>query len=590
MIFLAACTASTSPGTSVLEPGIVGDSSVATTSPVELPDTLDDFDEFVEESFAALVRRDPEWATSLGVIDELGVPEDRLTDLSAEFATGTHALVNQILVRLDSFDELSPNQELSRRTFAWHLEREVEAYRLRLQDWPVHFLLTSYNQGLIGLFTEVHPIENVEDAGHYLARLEQVDDQVGQVLANLEAARDIGVLPPRYVVDVTINQLRSQLAGGNARDTEIFQSFSDRLDLLGLDEPTASEHIDRAEAAVASSFVPAWTDLIEFLEAVRPEAGEEISLSRLPQGSDFYESLLLLHSGTDLAPAEIHQIGRDEIARIHKEMTDLAGRIGWPDLGVGELRAEFAEVAGFVSSPGVVGAYEAIIDDAYRDFAPFFTLTPSSELEVVNDPGPVAFYIGPAADGSRPGSFHAGTGGGTVARYTMRSLAHHEAVPGHHFQISLAQELDLPSPQKHLTNTAHVEGWALYAERLAGDVGLYDDDPASDFGRLDFELLRAARLVVDTGIHDLGWSRDEAITEMTDIMGGPEYNLEVDRYVVYPGQATGYMIGMNAILDLRERMGVDIADEESLAAFHDLILGHGNVPMAVLEEFAFPGP
>jgi uncharacterized protein (DUF885 family) len=206
-------------------------------------------------------------------------------------------------------------------------------------------------------------------------------------------------------------------------------------------------------------------------------------------------------------------------------------------------------------------------------------------LRVVNDTSPGAFYIAPASDGSRPGAFHAGTGGGAVNAYTMRSLAYHEAVPGHHFQLAVAQESDLPSPQRFLINAGHAEGWALYAERLAAEVGLYVDDPPSDFGRLDFELLRAARLVVDTGIHHLGWSRDEAMAQMTELMGGTEYNHEVDRFVVYPGQATAYMVGLNAILQMREGAGVTPGDPASLASFHDQMIGHGNVPLGVLADW-----
>ena len=166
----------------------------------------------------------------------------------------------------------------------------------------------------------------------------------------------------------------------------------------------------------------------------------------------------------------------------------------------------------------------------------------------------------------------------------MASLAYHEAVPGHHFQIATAQETDLSSPQRFLTSTGHVEGWALYAERLAAEIGVYASDPLSNFGRLDYELLRAARLIVDTGIHYYRWTREEALDAMTDVMEGGHFNHEIERYSLYPGQATAYMVGMLAVLDVRDSIGVSTDDPEAMANFHETLLGQGNVPLTLLPE------
>lgn len=542
------------------------------------------FEGYVESSFRELIARRPEEVTALGLSAILGIRDSRLNDMSKKYEAESAALALEVLQGLESFDEktLTPDQILTRDSFSWYLETELERYEYRLHDWPVHFLVTGYNQGAIGLFTEIHPLTNRNQVDDYLERLNAIDQQVDQVIDNLREAVANGITPPTYVVDITLSQMKGDIAGGQPTATQIYQSARDRIEKLGLNKGNTASYLDGLENAVSDSFIPAWERLIQYLESIQPATTNEISLARLPQGEDFYLALLRRHTATDLAPEQIHAIGQREAARISAEMIHVGDQAGLEPSDIGELRAHFANEAGMIQTSEVVARYQAIIDEATSQFSPYFTSTPKAELEVVTDQVPGAFYIGPASDGSRPGAFHAGTGGGPVPAYQMRSLAYHEAIPGHHFQISLAQEAELPSPQRYLTNTGQAEGWGLYAERLAADLGFYSGDPSSDFGRLDYELLRAARLVVDTGIHYLGWSRDQAISEMTELMGGTEFNNEVDRYVVYPGQATAYMVGLLAILRMREAEGIDLEDPDSLASFHDQIIGSGNVPLKVL--------
>ena len=194
------------------------------------------------------------------------------------------------------------------------------------------------------------------------------------------------------------------------------------------------------------------------------------------------------------------------------------------------------------------------------------------------------YYVPGAADGSRPGAYHAGIQGQGLSQYTLATILYHEAVPGHHFQIALAQELDLPAVRRFSIFTAYVEGWALYAERLAGEMGLYSNDPYANVGRLEFELLRAVRLVVDTGIHDRQRTRAEARSYVVEAMGDSKWTHEVERYIPYPGQATSYMIGQQTILRLREDAVAASGDEFDIIAFHDVLLGSGSLPLAVLED------
>lgn len=573
-------------------------SDLATTNPTDettvpaVPASTEgvDFDTYVEASFAEYLSRFPEEATALGLSQLLEISDDRLNDYSDSYQQETTQIMLRIRAALTGFvsDKLTDDQELTREAFIWYLDQEIDLFEYRLYDWPVHYLVTGYNQGVIGLFTTIHPLQNSDQIEAYVDRLRQIDRQVLQVIANMQLAVDGGFTPPRYVLDYTVSQLESDIAQGQPTSTAIYQAAQSRIDQLDIDSPTKADYLDEIAREIEDSFIPAWIELIDFLNEVKPLATNEISLNRLPYGDAYYETLLRFHTSTDLSADEISRLGQIEVDRITGEIRDLAARNEIDSDQLEAIRDAFARRCGFVESDEIVSTYERIINDSTEFFQPYFSVQPQAALEIVNDPGPVAFYIGPSVDGSRPGSFHAGTGGGSVPVYTMRSLAIHETVPGHHFQISLAQESNLPSPRKFFINTGQVEGWALYAERLAGELGMYVNDPGSDFGRLDFELLRAARMVVDTGIHHQGWSRDEAIDAMESIMGGPEYNQEVDRYVMYPGQATAYMLGMLKILSFRDTYGVDFDEPASVASFHERFLEQGNMPLVILQRLFDP--
>lgn len=577
-----ACTPGPGSTLSTVEPG------TAVTSPTTLsagPAVAESFDEFVESSFEELTRRQPQLVTALGLDVVYGTRPDQLDDLSPEYTLATTEVAESVLSRLHSFDpeSLSPAQQVTYRAFQWHLETTIAADEFRLLEWPVHFLVNSYNEGLIRLFMSVHPLTGQDEIESYLARLAAVPAQVDQAISWMEQAEDYGAVPAGYLIDITISQLEADISGGDSEHTALLAAFEDRILGADLDTETARGYVERTRSELAASFIPSWQRLIEHLRGIG-ERHNNLSVGDFPGGDSFYRHLLSRHTSTDLSPEEVHQIGLREANRIKSEMHALAVASGAGEMGVAGFRNLAATSGGYVSGVDVVDAYANIIDDASDWFGPYFKTVPTTPLEIVNDPGPVAFYLVPASDGSRPGRFHAGTGGQQVPRYTMASLAYHEAVPGHHFQIAIAQESELASPQRFLTSTGHVEGWALYAERLAADIGVYADDPLSDFGRLDYELLRAARLVVDTGIHHYRWSRDEAVESMTEIMDGPHFNHEIERYALYPGQATAYMVGMLAILDMRDTAGISTDDPEALANFHETILEQGNVPLNVLTD------
>jgi uncharacterized protein (DUF885 family) len=296
------------------------------------------------------------------------------------------------------------------------------------------------------------------------------------------------------------------------------------------------------------------------------------------------------HTTTELTADDIHTLGLEEVARIQAEMETRFSALGITGVDLAAKMNQVARLSGFANKQTIADAYHALIEEADRNLAPLFDLRPEVGVEVVpveQPSGAGAYYVEPALDGSRPGSFYVNLAGGPAPLYTMPTLAYHETIPGHHFQIAIQQRLtDIPAFRIGSRPTAYVEGWALYAEQLAWEAGFYDDDPYGDLGRLQSELFRAARLVVDTGIHAQGWSREQAIAYMVENIGYPEATVtsEVERYFVWPGQATAYKIGMISILALRQRARDALGDSFDIKEFHNVILKNGAMPLNILER------
>jgi uncharacterized protein (DUF885 family) len=568
---LAGTTTSTAPAT---DPGPFGGLSFA---------------DFLEESYRLLLVRSPELLTSLGIAADYGMRNDRLNDRSPESIAERQALDLMILDGLHGYDRsaLAPDEQVSYDVYEWWLNHRVEGHRFAYHDYPVNHFNNSYNFILILLFTERHPLDTVEDAEDYISRLSQIDDQVGQVIERLRISEAMGVMPPEIVVGWTIQTLRRDLGGTTspARVTRLplFTAFTERF-AADVDAATRQSLEQRVEAEVAGSFVPAWVALIEHLEEIRPLASTEVGLGRLPDGDEYYRWLLRGHTSTDLTPAEIHQLGLDHVARVQGELRAAFDALGYPATASINALIERAFLeSGSIGGPNgggdaaVIARYEDLAAKSEAAVRDSFGLWPETPVRIIPEPTRAgAFYVRGSVDGTRPGSFHAAVSG-IVARFTMPTITFHETVPGHHLQIAIALELDLPAFRRFTVFNAFAEGWGLYAERLAAELGLYDDDPHGDVGRLTMELLRAVRLVVDTGIHSMGWSRQEARAYMEATIDGWQH--EVDRYLVMPGQATGYMIGMQTFLDLREDL---VSDGMTLVEFHDTILGGGSMPLQVL--------
>jgi uncharacterized protein (DUF885 family) len=310
-----------------------------------------------------------------------------------------------------------------------------------------------------------------------------------------------------------------------------------------------------------------------------------IGVGQYPQGSEYYNFMLRHHTTTDLTAAEIHQLGLDHLQRIHAEMRIIFDQLGYPqNETLQQLYARVTADGGVIPAADVKSTYEAIIQATELELDQAFDIFPSANVVVAEDRFG-GFYIAPSFDGSRPGAFYAGTEF-DEAWFRMPSLTYHEAIPGHHTQIGIAMDQDGPAFRKTERFTAFVEGWALYAERLAYELNWYDSDPYGDLGRLQYEALRAARLVMDTGIHSMGWSFERAVQFNMDNLGASRGSSEgaAGRYSVVPGQATAYMIGMLHILEARQRAQDQLGAEFDLKEFHRVVLTSGGIPLALLDN------
>ncbi|WP_428265988.1 DUF885 domain-containing protein [Haliangium sp.] len=556
-------------------------------APAEVLAALDglDFDDFIDQSYGAWTLRSPESMSASGQSQVLGLGEDQLDDISDPFVSDTEALVAGILELLRGYDRdaLTPEQRLSYDVYEWSLAERVDRQRFRDYDYPIAPVIGSVYSDLFLFLRDLHPVTGSEDARSYITRLRAVPRKLAQAREGLRRRERAGVVAPRMLLERSLYDIRS-VAQAQPWELPLYTSFADRMAAAGLPLGERAELLDQAEAAIACHVIPAYAALADEVERLAASAPFEHGVWQFDGGDEYYAQALRRHTTTDMSADEVHQLGLDELDRIHAEMRTHFEQLGYPPEDT--LRANYdrlAQDSGVVAGAAAISAYEDIITAAEARLDEAFEVLPEADVIVIGDGGGGGFYVAGTPDGRRPGAFYAGTG--ASARYDMRSLTYHEAVPGHHLQIALAQELALPAMRRYTHHTAYVEGWALYAERLAADLGWYEDDLAGDLGRLQYEAFRAARLVVDTGLHAKRWDYTRAVDFMVDNVGYPRASMErqVIRYMSWPGQATAYKIGMNRIVSLRQEAMDALGDDFDLAGFHTVVLGHGSVPLEVLD-------
>ena len=597
LLVLVACRASP-PITPTTAPTPAATLAPVTPVSPEQWDALDP-DALFAQIFAQMLRRDPEWATELGLADAFGIPQDELTNVSPAYQEETYQLAAGNLARLQALDPatLTPAQRVSRDIYIWLLDDQVRGHDFALHDYPVNQVFGIQNS-LPTFMAYVHPLRHLPDAQDYVARLAQVGVKFDQAIVALGVRADAGMIPPRFVFDRVLAEMGS-ITGQPAAQSLFYAEFHRRLQEL--DNISAADKETIAAAALAeveNTVYPAYDRLAATLRELRQQATTDDGVWKLPNGDAYYAYALRHHTSTDLTAAEIHALGLQEVARIQEEMRDLLAAQGFStDLarGTGQMYQAGGgiSIASQADRDAAIAAYQSAMDRGMAKMDAAFNLRPRAALQIVPVPdfrggGSLAYYNAPPVDGSRPGYFSANLSQGRFISFVeLPTLAYHEGVPGHHFQLSIqVEETSLPTFRRATVLTGFAEGWALYAERLAADYGVYTDDPYGDYGRLQAELFRAVRLVLDTGIHAQGWTRQQAIDYFVQTMNWPESVAvgEVERYIVWPGQAVTYKVGQLTLLRLRDQAQTALGGDFDIAAFHDLILQNGSVPFPILEE------
>ncbi|MEO1036523.1 MAG: DUF885 domain-containing protein [Pseudomonadota bacterium] len=543
-------------------------------------------DEFFDASYKTLLARSPESVVSQALEAEIPLATVDLDSWSDAYRRETLAVADVILELLLTYDRAALDAPTQRDydVYRWYLEDRVAELDFFYNAFVATYSVIGVQNQTERFFSDLHPLATRDDAEAYIQRLGHVARKFNEIADHVLRQRDVGIVEPALSLQVAIDRVRP-LATGSPDSHPYYRVARDRLaadSTLSLAE--RNELLALVLNAVTVSVIPGYQRLLVTLESLQPQAPQSIGVGQYPNGAAYYENRLRHHTSSDLNAAEIHQLGLDELVRIRAEMRALFDQLGYPqNETLQQLYARVAIDGGTVAAGNVLATYEAIVADAEQRFPAAFDIAPMASVVVLPDEFG-GFYIGPSFDGARPGAFYAGTSR-DEPRYLMPSLSYHEAVPGHHTQIALAMEQDVPLFRKIVRTTGFVEGWALYAERLASELGWYDGDVYGELGRLQYEALRAARLVMDTGIHFYGWSFEQAVQFNIDNTGFSRSSSEgaAARYSVWPGQATGYMVGLVEILRLRQKAIDELGTDFDLVAFHRLLLGNGAVPLTQLE-------
>jgi uncharacterized protein (DUF885 family) len=559
---------------------------------------------FYEKVFAEVVFDHPELLSTLGLVEQFGITSHngKLDDESPAFQQREFERWKRDLTQLREYplDRQSPSQKLSTRVLDWFLQIQVEGEKWQWHNYPVNQLFGVQNQ-FPSFMANTHRLLNRKDCEYYLKRLDALPKKFDQVLEGLKIREQKQILPPRFVVEEVLKEM-TEFVGTPASENILASSFKSRADKIA--ELTGSQRADfqsRVETAITGKVYPAYQKLIDYFQSILPKTTTDDGVWKLPDGSAYYANCLRENTTTTLNPEAVHELGLHEVARIESEMRAILDANGFAGQPIGEAMDRLAKDPRFLYANDDKGRADAlarytdlITQARERSSKELFVTTPRAKIEVRRVPefkestAPGAYYEPPAMDGSRPGIFFANLRDmREVPKWSMPTLAYHEGVPGHHWQISTAEELKgVPQFRKVIPFTAYAEGWALYCEWLAKQAGWYEQDPFGDLGRLRDELFRAVRLVVDTGIHAKRWTRDQAIAYMREKtgMGEKEVKSEIERYIVAPGQACAYKIGMLKIQELRTRAQKELGDKFDQREFHDAVLKNGALPLEILEE------
>lgn len=559
---------------------------------------------FYEKVFAEVIFSEPELLTQLGLVEQFGITghNGKLSDESPAHQQKMIDRWKRDLQQLREYplDKQTASQKLSTHVLDWFIKDQVEGEKWQDYNYPVNQLFGVQNQ-YPSFMANTHRLFNARDCDYYIMRLDALPTKFDQTLESLKKREQEQIIPPRFVVEEVLKEMTDFIAKPPAENI-LATSFKERAAKIDkLNDQQRENFQKRVESSITSRVYPAYQKLIAYFNELLPKTTTDDGVWKLPNGDAFYAYALKSNTTTSMPPNEVHELGLREVTRIEAEMRAILDANGFAGQPIGAAMDKLGKDPRFLYSNDDKGRAEALaeykrlIDNAVTESkAHLFTIAPKAQIEIRRvEPfkeatAPGAYYQGGAMDGTRPGVFYANLRDmNEVPKWSMPTLSYHEGVPGHHWQISIAQELTgLPQFRKVIPFTAYAEGWALYTEWLAKQAGWYDKDPFGDLGRLRDELFRAVRLVVDTGIHAKHWTREQAIAYMRDKtgMGEKEVKSEIERYIVNPGQACAYKVGMLKIQELRARAQQELGEKFDQREFHDTVLKNGSLPLEILEE------
>ena len=558
---------------------------------------------FFERVFVEYAFNDPQLMSSLRMLPSwMDWYSDDLTDLSlAQEEKLNKKLVND-LATLRSYDRasLSLENQFNYDMLEYFLDVNVEGQKFQYHNYPLNQLFGLQSELPTFLVTQ-HPVDSQKDAENYIIRLNKIPLAFAQAQEGLNKREALKITPPQFVIEKVLLQMR-EFSATPAKKNILYISLEEKLKKVADSEINPEQRIKilaDAESGIQKNVYPAYEKFITYYEKLLPKANGNNGVWALPDGDAYYQWAIKQNTTTDMTADQVHQLGLSEVARIEAEMDAILRAEGLTEGTVGARVDEISKRPDQLYADNDAGRaqiitdFQTIIDDIDKGLAPSFNVRPKQGVKVERIPefkqktSPGAYYQAPAFDGSRPGIFYINLRTtGEVAKFGMRTLAYHEAIPGHHFQITIQQELSgVPMFRKLLPFTAYAEGWALYSERLAWEIG-YQKQPLDNLGRLQAEMFRSVRLVVDTGMHSKHWTREQAIAYMREKTGMPETDVvaEIERYLVMPGQALAYKVGMNTIVRLREEAKAQLGPKFDIRRFHDVVLTGGSMPMALLEQ------
>ena len=547
----------------------------------------------------------PEFMTYIGVFDPFNsvlkhnqkLSIDTLEDAENDFQK---TLQHLEMIKKYNSENLTEVQKVTQKIAIFDTENSIDRFQnFRFHSYPFN-QISGNHLNLVEFMTDTHPIRNYREATDYIKRVKLFDESLNSDLQWLGEQRKLGIFAPKFVFDHVIKQLMALLAYEDS-ENPLMQVFVRKVNELDIDSAKKEALFKELSSIIETDVKPGYKSILEYMELNYDNANKNDGVWSLPNGDAFYASRLRSYTTTDYSAEEIHEIGLSEVARIGERMKEIFISLGYEvNKPIGEMMNDLNENPEFLyaDTPDrkeiVIADYNQMVKEAEIDVKPYFERFPVSPVEVRAIPeyseqtAAGGYYQAPSLDGSRPGVFYANLYDiKQTPTFGMRTLTFHEAVPGHHFQIALNQENeDLTMYRKMGYRTsAFTEGWALYSEQLAVEVGmtknLYDE-----LGVLQSEMFRANRLVVDTGLHYKKWSREKAMDYMkkTTGMSDTEVRVEIERYIVWPGQATSYKMGMLKILELRQKAQDALDESFDIRKFHTVVLDQGIVPLFILED------